>query len=111
MWFVVHTEEAGVWCKPLATRAPAAGPAESGPRARAGQSRAEQSKAEQSRAAKGPELNNAGLGSYLPRFLGTWVLHWMLSYVDERNEPYVLCLCHTLLGTARIPTECPLPPP
>lgn len=33
----------------------------------------------------------------------------MLSYVDEPNEPYVLCLCQTLLGTARIPTECPLP--
>lgn len=109
MWFVVHTEEAGVWYKPLRLelllldlRKAGHGP---------GQGRSEQSRATQSSAAKGSELNNAGLGSYLPRFLGTWVLHWMLSYVDEPNEPYVLCLCHTLLGTARIPTECPLPPP
>lgn len=42
-----------------------------------GQGRPGQSKA---KAPGGPELNNAGLGSFL---------HWMLSYVDEPDEPYV----------------------
>lgn len=62
---------------------------------RAPEGRAEQSKAVQPK--KGPELDNAGLGSVRYLQVGT-DLHWMLSYVDEPDEtlrtkvPTVLCL-------------------
>lgn len=97
MWFAINTE--GCLRMPLRFELLLLDLAESGPQGKALQCRAGQWKAAQPEAQK---LNNARLGSCS-------ALHWMLSYVDEPDEPYVLCLSHTLLGTARIPTECPLP--
>lgn len=81
MWFAINTE--GCLRMPLRFELLLLDLAESGPQGKALQCRAGQWKAAQPEAQK---LNNARLGSCS-------ALHWMLSYVDEPDEPsYCACL-------------------
>lgn len=65
-------------------------------------------RAEQSSAAKGPELNNAGLGSHLPRYLGTDCIGCCHTWMNPTNLTYCAC-ARPCLERHEFPQNAPSP--